>query len=236
MNRSRVLVIVAMWLLAASTVHAAMPVVDVRAIAQAVKEMQVLKDQLTAAHNQLTQAQQQFQALTGTRGMERLLSGAARNYLPSEWAEFEAALRGVQASYNTLSTQLNAAIHGNAVLTDQQLARLAPDQQQQLQATRKSVALVQVTSRQALEASSRRFAALQELIDAIPTATDTKAALDLQARISAEQAMLQNENTKLMVLHQAAQAEQQANQQRAREMAIANFGSLRNLPAMGLHE
>ena len=59
------------------------------------------------------------------------------------------------------------------------------------------------TSRQALEVTSERFASLQQLIDAIPGATDPKAVLDLQARIAAEQAMLQNEQTKLMVLYQA---------------------------------
>lgn len=236
MNRYRLSVLVAAWMLVVPSVHAQMAVVDLQAIVQAVKEMAVLKDQLTAARNQLTQAQQQFQALTGARGMERLLSGAARNYLPSEWADFEAALRGVQSSYGALTSQLDAVIHGNAVLTDQQLSRLAPDQQQQLTAARRSVALLQVTSRDALQASSQRFTDLQQLIDAIPRATDTKAALDLQARIGAEQAMLQNESTKLMVLHQAAQAEQEANAQRARELAIANLGSLRQLPAMGLHE
>ena len=46
--------------------------------------------------------------------------------------------------------------------------------------------------------------------------------------------MLQNEQTKLDVLYQAAQAEQWARSQREREQAIADIGSLRDLPAMGL--
>ena len=58
--------------------------------------------------------------------------------------------------------------------------------------------------------------------------------MDLQARIAAEQGMLANEQTKLQVLHQAAQAEEWARVQRAREQAIADIGSLRSLPAMGL--
>ena len=44
-----------------------------------------------------------------------------------------------------------------------------------------------------------------------------------------------NEHTKLMVLNQAAEAEQRAQEQRARELAISNFGSLRRLPAVGLN-
>ena len=46
--------------------------------------------------------------------------------------------------------------------------------------------------------------------------------------------MLQNEQTKLNVLGQAAQAGEWARQQRVREQAIADIGSLRNLPAMRL--
>jgi type IV secretion system protein VirB5 len=234
MNKSSPLVLIAAGLLASLHVQAAMPVVDVRAIAQAIKEMQVMKDQLTAAKNQLTQAQQQFQALTGTRGMERLLAGTARNYLPPDWAALESALRGAQASYTALTAQVDSALRGNAVLTAAQTARLAPESRDLLEADRRSVALMQVTSQQALQATSQRFASLQGLIDAIPTATDTKGALDLQARIAAEQAMLQNEHTKLMVLHQAVLAEERAQQQRGRELAIANYGSLRRVPPIGL--
>lgn len=214
---------------------AQMAVIDVRAIVQMAQQLRVLQDQLSTARNQLTRAEQQYQALTGRRGMEALLAGTVRNYLPPDWAEMEAALRGLQSSYTGLVNQLEAVVRANAVLTPAQIARLAVDQLDHLEATRRSVALMQVTSREALQVSSQRFASLQELIDAIPTATDTKAVLDLQARIAAEQAMLQNEHTKLMVLNQAAEAEQRAHEQRARELAISNFGSLRRLPAVGLN-
>ncbi|HQR53648.1 MAG TPA: type IV secretion system protein, partial [Burkholderiales bacterium] len=187
------------------------------------------------ARNQLTQAQQQFQSLTGRRGMEQLLSGVTRNYLPADWAALEATLRGAQANYAALSAEIQAAIRDVTVLTPAQTARMSPEQVEQLEAARRSVALLQATSREALQASSQRFASLQGLIDAIPTAIDAKAVLDLQARIAAEQAMLQNEHTKLMVLNQAAEAEQRAQEQRARELAISNFGSLRRLPAVGLN-
>lgn len=220
--------------LAAPGVQAAMAVVDVRAIAQMRSQLQALQNQLTTARNQLTQAQQQYLSMTGSRGMERLLSGTPRNYLPPDWAALEAAVRGAESSYTALASQVDALLRGNAVLTPAQTARLAVESRELLEADRRSVALQQVTSRQALQASSQRFASLQGLIDAIPTATDTKAALDLQARIAAEQAMLQNEHTKLMVLHQAAQAEERAQQQRAKELAIANYGSLRRLPPIGL--
>jgi len=235
MSPCKAVVVVAAWVLGTSVAQAMMPVVDIRAILQMAQQLQVLQNQLTTARNQLTQAQQQFQSLTGQRGMEQLLSGGTRNYLPSDWATLEATLRGAQASYSALAAEMQSAIRDATVLTPAQTARLSPQQVEQLEAARRIVAMLQVTSREALQVSSQRFTSLQGLIDAIPTATDAKAVLDLQARIAAEQAMLQNEHTKLMVLNQAAEAEQRAQEQRARELAISNFGSLRRLPAIGLN-
>jgi type IV secretion system protein VirB5 len=223
-------------MLGAPVVSAQMAVVDVRAIGQMAQQIRVLQDQLLTARNQLTQAQAQFAALTGPRGMERVLDGVSRNYLPPDWVAFEATLRGVQSTYAQLTAQIGTVIDNNAVLTPEQTAHFVPDQREQLEAARQSAALLQVTSRQALQVSSQRFDALQSLIDAIPSATDSKAALDLQARIAAEQVMLQNEQTKLMVLYQAVEAEERAREQRARELAVANIGSLRNVPAIGLND
>jgi type IV secretion system protein VirB5 len=236
MKRRSAVVLILACTLTGTSASAQMAVIDIRAITQMAQQLRVLQDQLANARNQLTQAQAQFAALTGTRGMERLLAGAARNYLPPDWEVFERTLRRVESSYAALGAQIEAVIVGNAVLTPAEMAHLVPDQREQLEAARQSAALLQVTSRQALQVSSERFATLQLLIDAIPGATDSKAALDLQARIAAEQAMLQNEHTKLMVLYQTLEAEDRAREQRARELAVAHIGSLRRVPAIGLND
>jgi type IV secretion system protein VirB5 len=217
-------------------VQAQMAVVDAAAIARLVEQIETLHQQLETALNQLSQAQLQYESMTGPRGMEQLLSGTLRNYLPPDWQSLERALRGMEGNYSALSSQLAAMIDANAVLTPEQLARISDQEREQLEAARRSAALLQTTSRQALDFTSERFESLQQLIDAIPAAEDQKAVLDLQARISAEQAMLQNEQTKLMVLYQAAQADEVARRQRASEFAISNIGSLRRLPAIGLNE
>lgn len=218
------------------TAHAQWAVVDVGAITQLVRQVTTLQQQLETARSQLTQAQQQYQSMTGGRGMEQLLGGVVRNYLPPDWQALEATLNGVQGSYTSLAAQLQATIAANAVLTPDRIAQLSNQEREQLQAARRSAAMLQVTSRRALEASSARFSSLQQLIQAISTATDPKAVLDLQARIAAEQAMLQNEQTKLMVLYHAAGAEELARRQRASELAIANIGSLRRSAPIGLNE
>jgi type IV secretion system protein VirB5 len=193
-----------------------------------------MAQQLSTARSHLSQAQQAYQSMTGGRGMEQLLSGTVRNYLPPDWAQLDAAIRQGVGSYQSLAAEVQAAIQGNAVLSAQRLALLSPAEREQVEAARRSAAMLQVMARQSLSATSDRFTAIQQLIDAIPRARDPKAIMDLQARISAEQGMLANEQTKLQVLHQAAQAEEWARVQRAREQAIADIGSLRSLPVMGL--
>jgi type IV secretion system protein VirB5 len=209
-------------------------VVDVGAITQLVQEVGTLQQQLQTAERTLSNAQQQFQAITGNRGMQNLLSGTNRNYLPTNWTQLVAAVGQTGGAYQALSAGVQSLMMANAVLTPQQIAALSPAEQSQLQAARQSAALLQSTSRQALDSTSTRFASLQQLINAIPSAADQKGALDLQARIQAEQAMLQNENTKMAVLYQTLQAQEWARKQSAREQVVAGVGSLRSLPALNL--
>jgi type IV secretion system protein VirB5 len=120
------------------------------------------------------------------------------------------------------------------VLSAQQLSTFSSTERNQVLGSRQSVAMLQATTQQALATISGRFASIQQLINAIGTASDQKAILDLQARISAEQGMLANDETKLQVIYQAMQAQQWANQLKSREQALSDIGSLRSLPAMGL--
>jgi type IV secretion system protein VirB5 len=209
-------------------------VIDVGAIAQLIQEVATLEQQLKTAQQVLANAQQQYQAITGPRGMQNLLAGTNRNYLPSNWSQLSAAVTQTGGAYQALSAGVQSLMTANAILTPQQVAALSPAEQAQLQAARQSAALLQSTSRQALDNTSTRFASLQQLIGAIPSASDEKGALDLQARIQAEQAMLQNENIKMTVLYQTLQAQEWARQQSAREQVVAGVGSLRTLPALNL--
>jgi hypothetical protein len=210
-------------------------VIDVGAIVQLVQEVATLQQQLQTAENQLSQAQQQFQSMTGNRGMQNLLNGTNRNYLPSTWGQLQAAVTQTGGAYSALSAGIQSLITANAVLTPAQVASLSPAAQSQLQAARASAATLQMTSRQAMQTTSARFVSLQQLINAIPSASDQKGILDLQARIQAEQSLLQNENTKLNVMYQSAQADEWARNQQIREQAIAGVGSLRTLPPLQLH-
>lgn len=221
---SMLIVALAVAVAVAPAAHAQFAVIDVAAVTQLLTEVQNLEQALTVARQDLAQAQAQLRSMTGNRGMERLLSGVNRNYLPADWAQLTAALDNTGATYSALSAAVQQALTADTVLTAPQFATLSPDAQQQLSADRGTAALLQGVSRQALANASSRFADLQQLIDTIGTASDQKAILDLNARIGAEQAMLENERTKLATLVAAAEAQRWADEEQDRERAIAGQG------------
>jgi type IV secretion system protein VirB5 len=199
-------------------------VVDAPATLQLIQEVQTTGQQLQTARAQLTQAQQALQTMTGDRGMELLLSGVVRNYLPTNSSQLASVMQGTGGGYPGLASDIRNAIGANAVLSPQALSTLPVANQQQIIAVRQSNALQQAIAQEALTNASDRFASIQSLVAAISTAGDQKAILDLQARIAAELGMLQNEQTKLQILHQATQAQDAVNRQQERELIIAGHG------------
>jgi type IV secretion system protein VirB5 len=223
----REIMFVLSWVLllaAAPAAQAQFAVIDVASLTQLISQVQTLEQQVETARNQLAQAQSEYQSITGTRSMEQLLGGTVRNYLPMSWATLQAALEGSGSTYRGLTAGMQDAVRLDSVLSAGQLAELSPRASAQLQSGRYSAARLQSVTHEALANSSGRFAGIQQLIDAIPRANDQKGILDLQARISAELGMLQNEQTKLQVLYQGAQADQWADAQRLRELAVAGHG------------
>jgi len=209
---------------AAGPVNAQIPVTDVGAILQLVSQLQVLEQQLQTARQVLQQAQSEYESITGGRGMNRLLAGTVRNYLPGNWADVQGAAQGNGGAFPVLAGEMQAAIGHNSALSDAQLLLLSAPDQRILQAQRQSAAVQQVLAQQALTVTSERFIALQQLIDAIADTSDQKSILELQARTAAEQSMLQNEKTKLDLLRQSALADEAANRARTREQVLASHG------------
>jgi type IV secretion system protein VirB5 len=218
-------IVVVLMCAAAAPASAQWAVVDAPAIVQLIQEVKEMEQEVQTAESQLSQAKQALATMTGDRGMELLLSGITRNYLPSSWSQLSGAMTGSGLGSPALTASIRAAIGSNAVLTTQQLAVLSPASQQQIAAARQANALQQSLAQAALTNSSARFASIQSLISAISTASDQKGILDLQARISAELGMLQNEQTKLQVLHQTTDAQSAILTQQERERIIAAQGN-----------
>ncbi len=219
---------------AATPADAIIPVTDAAALVQLLSQLQTMEEQLQTAQDQLAQAQSALQSMSGGRGMENLLSDTKRNYLPGDWTQLAAALNHTGSAYGALQRDVQGFIRQNSVLTDDELTSLTPALRELVNAGRQNAAALEGLSGQALANTSRRFAAIEQLIEAIGTATDQKAILDLQARIGAESGMLENEASKLESLYRVTDAQERARIERVREYAYADIGSLRTLPAMGL--
>ncbi len=217
-----ILAILSASMVAVSTARAQWAVVDAPAIVQLVKEVETLEQVISTARNQLNQAEQALQTMTGDRGMEMLLNGTVRNYLPSGWQQVVNTVQG--GSGGALAADIQKNVLANSVLSPQRMATLSPESQQLIQALRQWGAARQSIAHQALANSSSRFSALQTLISTIGSATDQKGILDLQARISAELGMLQNEQTKLQVMNQAMLAQEATLNQQRQERAIEANG------------
>jgi type IV secretion system protein VirB5 len=209
-------------------------VIDVGAITQLIIQVRQIENAIQVAQNTLSQAQQAYSAITGGRGMQLLLSGTNRNYLPANWNQLVGAQYGASGTYGALGSDVSATMQRDALLTPNYTQNYSAAENSQLNARRSAVALQEALTRQELANVSQRFAAIQTLINAIPNATDEKGILDLQARIQVEQGMLQNENSKLHILYAAAQSQAQTERERADEQAIVDIGHLSALPPMGL--
>lgn len=219
---SSLLCLVAVSALAPSA-RAQWAVIDAPALAQLIQQVETTEQQLATARAQLLQAQQTLQTTTGMRGMEKLLDGTIRNYLPPDWQQVTAALQGSNG-YGALSADVQNLVASNAVLSPQRLATLPSSGQQLIQSERQWSAMRQAIAHQALANASNRFAGMQSLIAAIAAAADQKAILDLQARINAELGMLQNEQTKVQLLNQSAVAQVASLSLQAREQVLNGHG------------
>jgi type IV secretion system protein VirB5 len=213
-------------LIVAAPADASIPVIDIAAVRQLIQDTLSWQQQLRAMQSQLAQLQQTRTALTGSRGMERLLQQtvAERNYLPVDWSSLDAVARGAAANYGDLAARVRDLAKANARLTDEDLARLPAVARALLVDARGTAATGQALTQTAYERSSGRFASLGQLIDRIGTTGDVKAIAELQGRIAAEQAMLENEAVKLQSFAYAADAERASAEVARREAVVQGHG------------
>lgn len=189
------------------------PVIDVANLVQTI--MQVLND-VTEIANQVEQIralQSQLESINGMRNLGNVFdSDALKNYIPANafnlvnavntsgyggLAGTAKTLRDAQMVYNCLDRA------GSARITCQ--ASLAQPYQQK--------GLLQ----DAMKAASGRLDQIKSLMNQINSTGDQKAVLEIQARIGAENAMLQHEMSQVQMLTGMADSEERVARSRDRE-------------------
>jgi type IV secretion system protein VirB5 len=178
---------------------------------------------VTQLKNNLEQAKMMFNAMNGVRGMGALINNPnARQYLPKSAAQlYSLDVGGAGNGFPGLSGSLQAIKTAAQIMKPADVANsttgaLLNRQQDQL-------ARMQATAEASYDAAGARFDTLQQLVNHVDLANDPKAAADLANRINAENAMMQNEITKLNMLAMIHNAQERQLAQQGHE-SIAKLG------------
>ncbi|BBE10244.1 Conjugal transfer protein [Mycoavidus cysteinexigens] len=194
-----------------------MPVIDVVAAAHAIEQISRMAEQIKATHDQLQQARQQYEAITGQRGLGSLFYRAdLGRTLPPNWRTvYDAAQNGNYGISGSIQEILKQEQTHSSIQTAQRDLEL---RRRQIAATDKAIGL------KAYEGAQQRLDQIEALMKKISATEDPKALDELQARINIEQAAIQNETVKLAMISQLQKAEQQliAEQKRALSQRILN--------------
>lgn len=184
---------------------AAWPVIDVANLArtaQMVSQMSM----------QLAQLKMQYDSLNGARGIGSLLNNPMLGrYLA---ADYQSILNSGYGGWNV--------IRANSQIYSINQTTLGPqtDAGRLFEANANQVAINRATTEEAYFQANRRVDGLQVLMNKINETPDAKDTADLQARIQAEQALLQNESIKLGMLNQLQQVQKDLMAQQAIEIRM----------------
>ncbi|MFZ6774642.1 P-type DNA transfer protein VirB5 [Undibacterium sp. SXout7W] len=185
--------------------HAQLPVIDGAALAKWVLQIKAMKDQL----EQLTETNRQW---SGTRGMEDLVNNPQmRRYLPSNYQQILNS--GFGNSQQIREQYKRFGIDQTKIPADSEVAKHFNDNANFAATNRAAV-------EEAYRQASRRFDDLDTLLNQLKRTKDPKDAMDLQVRIQAEQAILQNEANKMNMFNALAQAQDRLQEQQAKELQM----------------
>lgn len=168
--------------------------------------------QLQRMTNQFNQLKSTYDSMNGSRGMADLVNNpAARQYLPANYQDILSSGYGSWASIRSSAKVMG--IEDTTLNPNSDVAKA-------FESTARQAALNRATMEDGYNQASQRFSSIQVLLDKVNAAPDQKDIADLQARIQAEQVMMQNESTKLAMLGQLAQAQRDLSNQQAMEIGM----------------
>ncbi|EGB1240690.1 conjugal transfer protein [Salmonella enterica] len=184
-------------------------VADPQAWTAHLEDMAKYIEQIKQLENQFKQQVKQYESMTSARGLANVIN-----------SQYDTdALSGI----NTDSILRNSGINSASDF------KLPQDVADLYDTAAKNAATYAGQASRSLDQAQSRFTELSGLVRRVNTASDPKEVMDLNARIGAEQAFLQNEVGKLQILQQTAQANDALYQQKVKQMAVQSSGSLRNV-------
>lgn len=191
-----------------------------------------MASQLNQLKQQYQQMQQQYQSITGSRGMGTIMNNPAlRSYLPDNWKGVYDSVKS--GGYSGLSGTGQSVYNANKIYdscgymttTDQRIAcearAVKPSQD-------KGFAM------DAYDTANSRINQIDQLMEQINQTHDPKDIAELQARIGAEQANIQNEQTKLQLYSMVAAADEKVQAQQQREIQARTWSAKKGITVQPL--
>lgn len=185
-----------------SAMASGIPVIDVSNLTQQLLQVQHMLSQIEQLKSQLETANKELASMSGSRGLAGVIDSTydpSVNVDPSEVLS-NAGIR-------------SASEHG-----------LSGDVADLYDSGNQNTATWLGQSEKSLEQSQERFSELTGLVAQVNNSPDQKDILDLQARIGAEEVMLQNEMAKLTMLQSQAEASQAVHAQQVQQMRVESSG------------
>lgn len=147
------------------------PVIDTASIAKYIEQIATMKEQIENQVAQIVELKNQVQAVTGGRAMGDLLRDAAGSVIPDEWKQIYGDLNRISNGRLNEKYDPNQSNQGLLVMLD--------------------------NTEKVFGEIKDRVSKIEQLTTTINTTTDIKASQDLQARITAEQLAISNQQVKL---------------------------------------
>jgi type IV secretion system protein VirB5 len=202
------------------TAQAQIVVYDPTSYAKILQQAETALNQLKQLEQQVAQGQQLLTSLNQTSNVNGLATSLSqpslRGFLPNADAYVSAA-QGDLTALGALGVKAQSIRSANQLYTPPAGDQAGAD----LAASGNRAAISLATAESVGEAGATRLTGLQQLQTALDTAPNARAVLDLQARLTAEQAMIANDQMRLQGLTMTQAAQDQMQTQRDRERAAA---------------
>ena len=214
---------------AAAPANAQMMVFDQDAFLRMADQLRTAADQLNELKTQVAQGKQlydDFNKLTNVNSLGDVLNNPAlRRYLPAEVQDTSRLLSGTLTDLGSIGSRATSIRDANRLFTPVTTGLSTVEQyyQDSLMKSGDRAARDIALGESAYRTATQRQAGLDELRLALNNAKTAKEVMDLQARIAAEQALINNDQMQLQGLAMMQDAERRLAEQRDREARAARY-------------
>lgn len=221
MRAHAVLLAAALGLVAAAPAHAQLAVYDATAYAKLIQQAQTALDQLNELKRQVQQGQRLVDSLNVNSKVNALATQLntpeLRQFLPDIPSYMAVGRSGDFDSMGALGARAREIRAAERIYTPD--PAVSSSAVEALERSGDRIARDMALGESVSAVGAQRLQGLEELRRSLDTATDARAVFDIQARIAAETALIQNDQMRLQGMIMVQQAQERAQVQKDREEA-----------------